>query len=49
MQLVKEKAEDKMIYDYLNKTIPNYDEFIQKVYQEFENMYLKGYKHFSKK
>ena len=46
-QLIKSHADDKKIHAYLNKTIIDYDNFIQKVYQEFEDMYLKEYKNFS--
>jgi D-ribose pyranose/furanose isomerase RbsD len=37
------------VYEYLATQISNYESFMEKTYQEFEDMYLKEYKHFSKK
>ena len=44
MELVEKKAPEKDIYDYLDKTIPNYEQFMANVYDEFEAIYLKEYK-----
>lgn len=41
MQLVEKKASEKDILEYLNKIIPNYETFIENIYDEFEIMYLK--------
>ena len=35
-------------YEYLASAIPDYEEFIQKVYDDFEKMYLENFKEFSK-
>jgi len=35
-------------YNYLCSVIPNYEQFIQKVYDDFEKMYLENFKEFSK-
>jgi len=43
MELVKKQAPENEIYDYLVKTIPDYEKFIAKVYEEFETTYLKEY------
>ena len=34
-------------YEFLVKAIPNYEAFIQDVYEKFEKMYLENFKHFS--
>lgn len=39
---------DGKVYEFLFNQIPNYEDFIEWVYKEFENMYLSDYKHFSK-
>jgi len=44
MELVEKKSPETEIYQYLDKTIPNYEKFMEKVYDEFETMYLKEYK-----
>jgi len=44
MELIEKKSPDKEIYGYLTKTIPDYENFIAKIYDEFETMYLKEYK-----
>jgi len=36
-------------YEYLSSVIENYEGFIWKVYDDFEKMYLKNFKEFSKK
>lgn len=46
MELVQKKSPEEEIYKYLNKIIPNYENFIEKVYNEFETMYLKEFKNF---
>jgi len=43
MELVQKKAPEEEIYGYLNKIIPNYEKFIESVYDEFERMYLKEF------
>ena len=35
-------------YEFLVKAIPNYEHFIENVYDEFEKMYLENYKRYSK-
>jgi len=35
-------------YDFLKKEIPNYENFIENIYDEFEKMYLDNYKIYSK-
>lgn len=35
-------------YKYLSKAIPNYEDFIRKVYENFEKMYKENFKSFSK-
>ena len=35
-------------YEYLSSVIPNYEEFIGKIYDDFEKMYLENFKEFSK-
>jgi len=35
-------------YEYLSSVIENYEDFIWKVYDDFEKMYLKNFKEFSK-
>ena len=35
-------------YKYLSKAIPNYENFIKKVYEDFEKMYKENVKAFSK-
>lgn len=35
-------------YEYLCSVIPDYERFIQKVYDDFEKMYLENFKEFSK-
>ena len=34
-------------YEFLVKAIPNYENFIQGVYDEFEKKYLKNFRHYS--
>lgn len=34
-------------YEFLVKAIPNYEHFIENVYEEFEKMYLENYKLYS--
>lgn len=46
MKLMKKNASEEELNAYLNKIIPNYDDFIQKVYLDFETMYLKEFKNF---
>ena len=36
-------------YEYLSKAIPNYEGFMKKVYEEFEETYKVNFKKFSKK
>lgn len=48
MNLAASKTDGLKIYDYLCSTIPNYEEFIWKVYDDFEKMYLENFKEFSK-
>ena len=36
------------VYEFLSENIDNYENFIANVYDEFEDMYIKEYKHFSK-
>jgi len=36
------------VYEYLVSQISNYEDFMEKTYQEFEDMYLREYKNFSK-
>jgi hypothetical protein len=43
MQLVQKNVPEKEIYEYLKKAIPKYESFIEKVYDEFETMYLQEY------
>lgn len=35
-------------YEYLSSVISNYEKFIEKVYDDFEKMYLENFKEFSK-
>jgi len=49
MNLAAKKADESVIYNYLCSVIPNYEEFIWKVYDDFEKMYLDYFKEFSKK
>ena len=35
-------------YKFLVKAIPNYENFIENVYKEFEKMYLKNFEEYSK-
>ena len=35
-------------YEFLVKAIPDYEHFIENVYNEFEKMYLENYKRYSK-
>jgi hypothetical protein len=44
MALVQKKAPEKDIYAYLSKIIPNYEKFMESVYDEFETMYLQEFK-----
>ncbi|HCB51215.1 TPA: hypothetical protein DEP21_01340 [Patescibacteria group bacterium] len=46
--LAKSKASDKEIYAYLAKCIPDYEDFIEKIYIDFENMYIENYSSFKK-
>lgn len=46
MKLIKSNAKEKEIYDYLNKVIPSYDNFIEKIYIDFEKTYLEEFKNF---
>ncbi|HBB04619.1 TPA: hypothetical protein DCZ39_07150 [Patescibacteria group bacterium] len=36
------------VADYLKSKIPNFQEFLEKTYDEFETMYLKELKNFEK-
>jgi len=36
------------VAEYLKTKIPNFSEFLEKVYNDFETMYLKEFKHFTK-
>ncbi len=47
MNLIKNKAPEKEIKEYLNKETEDYDAFIEKIYLDFEKMYLEEYKDFS--
>lgn len=40
MVLIKAKAPEKKISEFLNKAIPDYEDFIADVYDDFEEMYL---------
>lgn len=44
MTLVEKKAPEREIYAYLNKIIPNYENFMESVYDEFEKTYLQEFK-----
>ena len=35
-------------YEFLVKAVPDYEHFIENVYDEFEKMYLENYKRYSK-
>lgn len=48
LDLAEKKASEKAIYQYLSSVIPNYEKFIQKVYDDFEKMYLENFRMFSK-
>ena len=43
MNLVQKNAPEKEIYEYLKKTIPTYEKFMDTVYDEFETTYLQEY------
>lgn len=47
MDLASKEASEEAIYTYLSSIIPDYEEFIRKVYDDFEKMYLENFKHFS--
>jgi len=47
--LAEKKADETVIYNYLLSVIPDYENFIWKVYDDFEKMYIKNFKEFSKK
>lgn len=46
--LAEKRANEDEIYKYLCSVIPDYERFIQKVYDDFEKMYLENFKEFSK-
>jgi hypothetical protein len=48
MSIVK-KWSEKENYEYLNKNIQDYDNFIEKVYLDFEKSYIDNFKHFYNK
>lgn len=47
MDLSAQNASEEAIYEYLSSVIPNYEEFIRKVYDDFEKMYLENFRMFS--
>lgn len=47
-ELAANKSKESEIYKYLSSVIPNYEKFIEKVYDDFEKMYLENFKEFSK-
>ena len=48
MKLIKKWASGDEIQIYLDNELPDYEEFINKVYDDFENMYLDNYTSFAK-
>ena len=48
MDLAAKEASEETIYTYLSSVIPDYENFIRKVYDDFEKMYLKNFKEFLK-
>ena len=48
MNLAASKADESVIYNYLCSVIPDYEKFIEKVYDDFEKMYIENFKEFSK-
>lgn len=47
-ELAGNKSNESEIYEYLSSVIPDYERFIEKVYNDFEKMYLENFKEFSK-
>lgn len=47
MDLASKEASEDVIYEYLSSVIPNYEEFIWKVYDDFEKMYIENFRAFS--
>ena len=40
-----DKKNKQEIQNYLDKKIPNYEQFIEKTYMDFEKMYIKEFQH----
>ena len=48
LDILEEKGVTPEVADYLKSKIPNFPEFLEKVYNDFETMYLKEFKSFEK-
>ena len=46
MDILETKGVTPEVSDYLKSKIPNFPEFLEKVYDDFETMYLKEFKDF---
>lgn len=48
LDILEEKGVTPEVADYLKTKIPNFPDFLEKVYDDFETMYLKEFKNFEK-
>ena len=48
LDILEKKWVTPEVADYLKSKIPNFPEFLEKVYNDFETMYLKEFKNFEK-
>ncbi len=48
LDILEEKWVTPEVAEYLKKNIPNFSEFLEKVYNDFETMYLKEFETFDK-
>lgn len=46
--LLKEKKADKELSDFLSKNVADYEDYMTKLYTDFETMYLKEFKNYNK-
>ncbi len=46
LDILETKGVTPEVADYLKEKIPNFPEFLEKIYDEFETMYLKEFKDF---
>ncbi len=48
LDILEKKGVTPEVADYLKTKIPNFPDFLEKVYDDFETMYLKEFKNFEK-